>query len=56
MKQQNDDIKTKENVFEKPIKIIIIVISIAALLLIIEAFYNHSNAIEERKNMPEMNK
>jgi cell division protein FtsL len=56
MKQKNNAVKTKEAVFERPIKIIIIVISIAALLLTIEAFYNHSNAVEQRKSLHEMNK
>ena len=55
MKQKNDETKTKkEVVFEKPVKIIVIVISIVTILMIIEAFYNHSNAVEQRKNLYEM--
>ena len=56
MKQKNNDIKTKDVLFERPIKIIVIAISVAALLLIIEAFYNHSNAVEQRQNLYEITK
>ena len=56
MNKKNNDIKTKEVTFERPVKILIIVISIAALLMIIEAFYNHSNAVEQRKSLYEIEK
>jgi hypothetical protein len=54
MKQKNDDIKTKDVAFEKPVRIIVIVITIVTMLLIIEALYNHSNAVEQRENLYEM--
>jgi len=56
MKEKNDNIKTKEVVFERPVKIIVIVISIVAILLIVEAFYNHSNTVEQRKSFYEIEK
>ena len=55
MKQKNDNIiKTKDVAFEKPIRIIVIVISIVTVLLIIEAFYNHSNTVEQRESLHEI--
>ncbi len=40
----------KEKIFEKPVKIILILVTIVTIGLIIEAFINNHNAKEIRKN------
>jgi hypothetical protein len=54
--KKNNNIKTKDVAFEKPVRIIVIVITIVTMLLIIEAFYNHSNAVEQRESLHEIKK
>jgi len=46
----NTKTEQKEKIFEKPVKIILILVTIVTIGLIIEAFINNHNAKEIRKN------
>lgn len=44
----------KEQLFEKPVKLVLLAICLVTIGLLVEAFINHNNAESQKKNIYEL--